>query len=393
MQIRKIQVESVVEMLDAGNTVPFITRYRRERTGDLGEEMIRNIQMRIRNVRQLANRKQTVLKSIEGQGKLTAELREAILEADGPKRLEDLYLPYKPKKRTPATIAREHGLEAFAHAVWNRDPAVANLNEMLTALVNPEKELKSPEDVLQGTQHILAEQVAENAEVRAAVRFVLWDTGKLCTGKKEKLAPNQGLDYKDYFQFTETLRHVPPHRILAINRGEKEGVLQVRIEWDDEFLQRVLYAGTHHHVPVLPLAGHPHAEFIKAAAGDALNRLLLPSLEREIRRELTMRAEDHAVDVFARNLHGMLLAQPLRGCRVLAIDPGYRTGCKVAVLDEKGNLLEEAIIFPHLPPKKPQSKKDTPAPPSVGRGLPTQPQAKPRRRQALGAGLLTPLRA
>src|SRR5262245_22863764 len=222
LQIRKLQVESVVLLLDEGNTVPFITRYRKERTGGLDEEQVRIIQARVAQLRALAERKQTILKSIEGQGKLTDELRHAILTADSPKRLEDLYLPFKPKKRTLATLARERGLEPLAQALWMRDPAVNNLAEILPTMVDAEKELNTPEDVLAGAQHILAEQVAETAEVRAAVRFYLWDHAKLLTGKSDKVKEGEGLDYKDYFQFTEMVRTIPPHRILAISRGERE---------------------------------------------------------------------------------------------------------------------------------------------------------------------------
>jgi uncharacterized protein len=339
LQIRKVQVESVVQLLDEGNTVPFITRYRKERTGGLDEEVIRQIQARVTYLRQLADRKQTILKSIETQGKLTAQLREAILAAETSKRLEDLYLPYKPKKRTLATTARERGLEPLAQAIWNREPAVANLSEVLPGMINPEKELNTAEDVLLGVQHILAEQIAETADVRAAARTVLWETGKLVTTKGEKLNDGQGLEFKDYFEFTETVRRIPPHRILAINRGEKEAALKVHLEWDNEAVRRIALAK-------LPLTDHPHAEFLNRVADNALTRLLLPSLEREIRRELTEEAEDHAVRVFARNLRSLLLQPPLHGRRVLAIDPGFRTGCKVAALDEVGNLLEDAVIYP-----------------------------------------------
>jgi uncharacterized protein len=477
LQIRKVQVESVVQLLDEGNTIPFITRYRKERTGGLNEEVLRIIQERVGLLRQLAERKQTILKSIENQGKLTDELRAAILAADNPKRLEDLYLPYKPKKRTLATTAREKGLEPLALAVWNRDPAVNDLNAVLPTLVNPEKELNTPDDVLAGVQHILAELVAETADVRAVVRNVLWDTGKLCTTKSEKLAEGQGLDYKDYFQFTEPIRHIPPHRILAINRGEKENALSAKLEWDAETGHRAAlerlplsleaprpteaatvtpaalpaeappaapsetpaapsiepppaattaeaslapvavvepaatpapsadgsaagpptaspspepapapappaphegperhghghhghrghgHGHGHHHGPHVSqrelaarrmeaLAAHPHGEFIKKITADALARLLVPSLEREIRRELTHLAEGHAVSVFARNLRSKLLAAPLRGRRVLAIDPAFRTGCKLAALDEVGTPLEDAVIFPHPPQNK-----------------------------------------
>jgi uncharacterized protein len=339
LQIRKVHVENVVQMLDEGNTVPFITRYRKERTGSLDEEMIRQIQARVTYLRQLSERKQTILKSIDGQGKLTEELRTALLDADTSKRLEDLYVPYKPKKRTLATVARERGLEPLAQAIWSRDPAVANLSEVLPGMVNPEKELKTTDDVLLGVQHILAEQVAETADVRAAVRVVLWETGKLNTSKSDRLPEGRGLEYKDYFQFTEAVRQIPPHRILAINRGEKEGPLKVQMEWDAEAVRRVA-------LEKLPLADHPHAELLQKVTEDALARLLLPSLEREIRSELTEEAEDHAIGVFARNLRSLLLQPPLRGRRVLAVDPAFRTGCKLAALDEVGNLLEDGVIYP-----------------------------------------------
>jgi uncharacterized protein len=342
LQIRKLQVEAVVHLLDEGNTVPFITRYRKERTGGLNEDIIRAIQARIQSQRQLADRKQTILKSIENQGKLTDDLRAAILAAESPKRLEDLYLPYKPKKRTLATTARERGLEPLAIAIWMRDPVAANLQEVAASLVSPEKELNTPEDVLTGVCHILAEVIAETADVRAAVRDVLWDTGKIGTTKSEKLAEGQGREYKSYFQFTEAVRHIPPHRILAINRGEKENALVIKLDFDQAGVQKAA-------LDRLPLADHPHADFLRSVTADALNRLLLPSLEREIRKELTMRAESHAVSVFARNLRSLLLAPPLRGRRVLAIDPGFRTGCKLAALDEHGNLLSEAVIYPHPP--------------------------------------------
>lgn len=382
LQIRKVQVEAVVHLLDEGNTIPFITRYRKERTGGLDEDVLRTIQDRVALLRQLGERKQTILKSIEGQEKLTDELRQAILAADNPKRLEDLYLPFKPKKRTLATAAREKGLEQFALAIWNSDPIVANLQEFATSMINPEKELNTPEEILTGTGHILAEMIAESADVRGGVRMVLWDTGKLCSTKNEKLAEGQGLDYKDYFQFEEPIRQIPPHRILAINRGEKEHALTLKLLWDEQVGLRVaqerlplplptreipestgepgteetskspLPPMTHRELVAArteALRVHPHGEFLKQVASDSLTRLIFPSLEREIRRELTQRAEGHAVEVFARNLRSKLLAAPLRGKRVLAIDPGFRTGCKLAILNEVGDLLEEGVMFPHQP--------------------------------------------
>jgi uncharacterized protein len=345
LQIRKTQVESVVALLDQGNTVPFITRYRKERTEGLNEELIRQIQKRILELRDLADRKQTILKTIENQGKLNDELRQAILQADSRKRLEDLYLPYKPKKRSLATVACERGLEPLAQAIWARDPAVAALNEIWTTLLNPDKELHSAEDVRSGVGHILAERVADHAEVRAAVRAIIWQTGKLVVTKSETLPEGKGSEYKDYFSFTENVGHIPPHRILAINRGQRANALRVKIDWDTARARQAALLQ-------LPFADHPHVEYLGTVLDDALVRLLQPSLEREVRRELTQESEAHAVKVFARNLRGLLLQPPLRGRRVVAIDPAFRTGCKVAVLGECGDLLEDTIIFPHQPQKQ-----------------------------------------
>lgn len=358
LQIRKVQVEGVVALLDEGNTVPFIAYYRKDRTAGLPEEVIRQVQNRINQLRQLAERKQTILKSIEGQGKLTEELRATILAAESAKRVEDLYVPYRPKKRTPAAVAREQGLDGLAQAVWTRDPAVVNLAELLPTMVNPEKQLAAAADVLAGVQQLLAEQVSETAEVRAAVRAVVWDTGKLVTAKSEKLPEGKGLEYKDYFQFSEPLRQIPPHRILAINRGEKEGALKVHLEWNAEAAQRAA-------LEKLPLADHPHAEMLQTVVQDALARLLSPALEREVRRDLTDRAEHHAVTIFARNLRSLLLQRPLQHCPVVAIDPGFRGGCKVAVLDEHGNVLEDAVIHPHQGTHRSGSKKNSATPPSA----------------------------
>lgn len=352
LQIRKIQVESAVQLLDDGNTVAFVARYRKERTGGLTEDQIRQVQARVARLRQFSERKQTVLKSIEGQGQLTEELRTAILAAESPRRLDDLYLPFKPKKKSIAAEAREKGLEPLALAVLAADPAVANLGEVLPSIVNPDKGLSTPEDVLAGVRLILAEMVAETADVRGASRAVLWNTGRLVTSRSETLPEGKGLEYKDYFRFMEPVLHIPPHRILAVNRGEKEGAIKVRLEFDAEAIRRILFQGAAGSPPILATVGHPNADLIRTAADEGLTRILLPALEREIRRELTEQAQAHAVSIFARNVRSLLLQAPLHGQRVLAIHPGFRTGCKVAALDEAGNLLEHAVIFPHPPRKK-----------------------------------------
>ncbi len=342
LQIRRVQVESVVQLLDEGNTVPFITRYRKERTGNLNEVVIREIQSRVGRLRELAERKQTILKAIEAQGKLNDELAQAIRSAENPKRLEDLYLPYKPKKKTKASDAREKGLEPLALRIWNRDETLADLAAAAAEFLDAEKGLESGEKVLEGVGHILAESINELAVVRDAVRRAVWKHGKVLTTKAENVAESKTLDFRDYFQYSEPLSHVPPHRVLAINRGDKENVLKVKLDVPRAELERAILSQ-------MPLEGHPHADFFTATTLDALDRLLMPSLEREVRRDLTEMAETHAVDVFARNLRSLLLQPPIHKQTVLAIDPGFRTGCKVAVLDAHGNLLEQTVIHPHQP--------------------------------------------
>ncbi|MFL5330632.1 MAG: Tex-like N-terminal domain-containing protein [Gemmataceae bacterium] len=346
LQIRKVQVENAIQLLEQGNTVPFIARYRRERTLGLEEEAIRIISNRMQQARSLAERKQIIVKSIEAQGKLTEPRRDAIVAAETYRRLEDLYLPYKPKKKSVAAEAREKGLEPFALAVWMKDDAVSNLAEVAPTLVNPEKQVNSPEDVLTGTRSVIAELIAETADVRAAVRRYLWDNAKLVVTRLDKLPEGKGLEYKDYFQFTEPASRVPPHRILAINRGERENALAVRLEFDPQGMREVAIAA-------LPaLVEHPHREFILTCVDEALARIIQPSLEREIRRELTDFALSHAISVFARNLRGLLMQPPLHRKRILAIDPGFRTGCKLAVIDETGTPLEDKTVFPHQPQNK-----------------------------------------
>ncbi|HQR05227.1 MAG TPA: Tex family protein [Gemmatales bacterium] len=350
LQIRKVQVDAVVHLLDEGNTIPFITRYRKERTGGLNEDVLRQIQKRVQQQRTLAERKQTILRNITTQGKLTDELREAILHCDHPKRLEDLYLPYKPKKKSLAAAAREKGLGELAASIWNRDPVVSNLTELLPTLLNPEKGLNTAEDILTGVGHILAEQIAELPEVRDLGRRFLWDTARLVVTKNDNVAEGQGIEFKDYFTYNELARQIPPHRILAINRGERENVLKAK--FDADLVRLHGYA-----LDRLPLHEHPHAGLISGFAQDAVNRLLAPSIEREIRRDLTERAEDHAIVVFARNLRRLLLQPPVHGKRILGIDPAYRTGCKLAALDETGNLLDTTTIYPFGGSNQPKWEK------------------------------------
>ncbi len=502
------QVEAVVELLDEGNTVPFITRYRKDQTGGLDEEAIRQIQFRLTKMRLLAERKQTILRSIEAQGKLTEQLADQIRAAGTTKRLEDLYLPFKPKKQTLATVARSRGLELLATEILNGTVGSPELDARAADFVNPDREVRTAADALLGAGHILAEQFSEQAELRQRLREVLQRTGGLvcsrigpeqkafsekpekparpevslqhaagassaeatttilhpaqtpqssgnnpmseahgnpggcacaegsgtgadpadgsgpttgnppqvsgeilpATGpvaeesqpgnsssdpsassnaiaadpehaepmpaiepppgiqpaagvqpapperkpaprhtraelnrdkreqKKRKEEERKQKAFSDYFSYSEEIRKIPPHRVLAINRGERARVLRVRMECDLEETYRVL-----DELCVPP--GHPHAEFLRGCARDALTRLILPSLDREIRRELTERAETHAVTVFARNLRNLLLQPPVRDRRVLAIDPGYKSGCKLVALDQFGSVLGHDVIY------------------------------------------------
>ncbi|HTM55573.1 MAG TPA: Tex family protein [Pirellulales bacterium] len=330
------QVESVVQLLDAGNTVPFITRYRKDQTGGLDEEQIRNVEARLTRLRLLGERKQTILRSIESQGKLTAELAREIASANSTKRLEDLYLPFKPKKQTLATVARERGLEPLADEVLAAAPACQDLDARAADFINPDKGVATAADALLGVGHILAEGVSERADLRHKLRQILNRSGKLVVTRgeaDEKTA--QG--FRDYFEFNESLSKVPEHRVLAINRGEKAKALRVKVEADQDGMQAAMDES------VCP-PDHPHVDFLRGCGRDALTRLVFPSLEREVRRELTDWAEAHAVEVFAKNLRNLLLQKPIRGRRVLAIDPGFKSGCKLAALDEFGNLLDQAVI-------------------------------------------------
>lgn len=331
------QVESVVQLADDGNTVPFITRYRKERTGNLDEEQIRAVLARISALRQLAERAATILRLIEAQGKLTSELKRDIERADSMKRLEDLYLPYKPKKQTRASAARERGLEPLAEKIWNASIEVANLDAAALEYVNPEKELPSTEEVMQGAADILAERISEHAEVRAVARKLAWKGGRLVSAATDAAA-EKGQAYRDYFNHNEPVGKLPHHRVLAFNRGEKDGALRIKLEWDQAAVQGDI-------AKLLKLENHAFAQFLSRCLADAVDRLIHPSLEREVRRELSDRAENQAVAVFARNLRNLLLQPPLAGRRVLAIDPGFRTGCKIVALDENGNLLTTDLIY------------------------------------------------
>lgn len=337
LQLGLSQVENALALLDDGNTVPFITRYRKERTGNLNEEELRAIQERVSDLRQIRERAETILRLIDSQGQLTPELRQSIERAESLKRLEDLYLPYRPKKRSRASAARERGLEPLADQIWLQSPELRDVQAEAAKYVSTEKELPTVAEVLSGIADLLTEKIGEDPELRAACRRLSWDTGRLTVSVADPQA-EAAQPYQDYFAYSEAAQKIPPHRVLALNRGEKASVLRIKFEWDQT--RADLLVRDH-----LQLDQHRFADVMRPCAQDALHRVIHPSLDREVRRELTDYAEQHAVSVFAKNLRNLLLQPPLPGKRVLAIDPGFRTGCKLAVLDEIGNCLQTDVVY------------------------------------------------
>ena len=331
------QVTRTVALLDEGNTVPFITRYRKEQTGNLDEEQIRAIQRSVKSQRQIAERAAAVLRLIEAQGKMTPALRAEIEQADSLKRLEDLYLPYRPKRRSRAEMARERGVAPLAERIWSGAPGLGELSHAALAFIDAARELPDADAVLAGAADILAERVSELSDVREAVRTLAWRTGRIVSTAVSTDAPD-AQPYRDYFDYAEDVARIPPHRVLALNRGEAAKAIRIKLDCDEPALADDVARR-------LNLAGHPQRAFLRGCVTDALERFLLPGAEREIRRDLTERAERHAVGVFARNLRNLLLQPPLRGRRVLAVDPGLRTGCKTVVLDELGRLVAHDVVF------------------------------------------------
>ncbi len=350
LNLKALQVKNTIELLDSGNTVPFIARYRKEVTGSLDENQIRAIQERMQYLRALEARKETILKSIEEQGKLTPELKEKILKATKLQEVEDLYLPYKPKKRTRATIAKEKGLEPLAEIILQQSLTEGSPEEVAVKFINEEKEVRTVEEALQGAMDIVAEVVSDDAEVRKQIRQATFETGLLESTVKHA---EERTPYEMYYDYSEPISHIPPHRILAINRGENEGVLKVNIAVDQNKMIGLienLYIQNENSI---------FTEYLRKAISDSFTRLIFPSIQREVRSALTEKADEHAIRVFAENLRNLLLQPPVRGKMIMGIDPGYRTGCKVAVIDQTGKYLEGATIYPHPPQEKYLEAKST----------------------------------
>lgn len=337
--LQQQQVRQTVTLLQEGATVPFIARYRKEATGELDEVQIRLIQERLDYHTELNERRQTILNSIEEQGKLTPELRSQIEASRQKTELEDLYLPFKPKRRTKASIARERGLEPLAGQLMGARGSGEVALVLAQAFVNPELELATAEDALAGAGHILAEGFAENAAARALVRDLTWRKGLFCSqparGKEGTVSK-----FEMYYEFSEPIRQIPSHRMLAMRRGEKEDVLRLRVEAPEEEILSRLQA-------LFVKAECRFAELLREFVADAYRRLLAPSIEMELRVQAKMAADEEAIRVFAENLRNLLLAAPAGSRRVLGVDPGLRTGSKLAAVDATGRFLEHVTIYPH----------------------------------------------
>ena len=350
LEVKRWQVDAAVKLIDEGNTIPFISRYRKEVTGSLNDEQLRKLHERLVYLRNLEEKKEQVLSSIEEQGKLTEELRSQILAAETLVVVEDLYRPYRPKRRTRATIAKEKGLEPLA-AVITLQQLKRPLREEAEQYLSEEKGVTSVEDAISGAKDIIAEAISDEADYRSWIRKITMKKGKLISTAKD---PEAESVYEMYYEFEEPLSKLAGHRILALNRGEKEKILTVKIEAPEDEILGYLEKQTIH--------GKNGAteQALKEAVEDSYKRLIGPAIEREIRSDLTEKAEDGALEVFGKNLHQLLMQPPITGQVVLGWDPAFRTGCKLAVVDPTGKVLGTTVIYPTAPttPAKIKASKD-----------------------------------
>ena len=335
LQVRREYIENVIKLLDEGNTIPFIARYRKEMHGAMDDTALRTLETRLQYLRGLQERRETVLSAIEEQGKLTEELKKAIDTAQTLAELEDLYRPYKPKRRTRATMAKEKGLEPLAELLYRQGRDCPAPEEAAKNYVNQEKGVANLEEALAGASDIIAEQISDDAALRKRLKEQIAREGKL----RSEATTEEDSVYRLYYDFAQNVSRLQGHQILALNRGEKEKFLKVSLDLDHERAMQTVYRQV-----VIP--GSAAMAFVKAAALDAYDRLLFPSLEREVRSELTDRANEGAIGQFALNLRPLLLQPPVKGKVTMGLDPGYRMGCKVAVVDGTGRVLDTAVVYP-----------------------------------------------
>ncbi|MCF2569915.1 RNA-binding transcriptional accessory protein [Mediterraneibacter glycyrrhizinilyticus] len=350
LAVKRWQIDAAVKLIDEGNTIPFISRYRKEVTGSLNDEQLRKLYERLVYLRNLEEKKEQVISSIEEQGKLTEELKQQILAAETQVTVEDLYRPYRPKRRTRATIAKEKGLEPLAAYIMLQN-AKEPLEETAQQYISDEKGVKNAADAIAGAKDIIAETISDNADYRSWIRKTTIKKGKVISAAKD---PDAESVYEMYYEFEEPVSKLAGHRILALNRGEKEKFLTVKVEAPEEDILRYLEKKTIRR-------DNPYtAPVLKDTVEDSYHRLIAPAIEREIRNELTEKAEDGAIEVFGKNLHQLLMQPPIAGKVVLGWDPAFRTGCKLAVVDPTGKVIGTTVIYPTAPttPQKIKASKD-----------------------------------
>ncbi len=349
LDIKLTQVESAVKLLDEGNTVPFIARYRKEVTGGLDDEVLRTLTDRLSYLRNLEARREEVKNLIDAQGKLTDELVDVIDSAETLTEIDDIYRPYRPKRKTRASVAKERGLEPLAELLKEeRDVYEPSLEEIAAEYVDEEKGVPTAKDALFGACDIIAEEVSDNADFRREVRGITFDFGSLVT---KKTGEDEKGVYEQYYDYNEKLKTVPHHRILAINRGEKEEVLKVQVDIRSDAVLNYLF------MMVVKNYNSPAFKYIARAVCDGYERLIAPSIEREIRNDLFDAASESGIKLFAQNLKNLLMGAPLKGKTVMGYDPGYRTGCKLAVVDKTGAVIDTAVIYPTKPHEKIEQSK------------------------------------
>lgn len=345
--LKPFQVQNAVKLIDDGNTIPFIARYRKEMTGELDDQILRELYDRLMYLRNLEARREEVLRLIDEQGKLTEEIASSLRKAVALQEIEDIYRPFRPKRRTRATIAKEKGLEPLATILFAQEIKSGSIEEIASPFIDAEKSVNTTEDALNGAMDIIAESVSDNAEFRKAIREMFYKLGTIVTKAKKK----EDSVYRMYYDFSEPVAKMANHRVLAINRGEKEEFLQVKIEVPSERVTDYLKSNC------VKKDRSITSEYVERAIDDSYDRLIFPSVEREVRNELTEKAQEQAMKVFSANLKNLLLQPPVKGSVVLALDPAYRTGCKIAVVDETGKVLETTVIYPTPPQSKIEESK------------------------------------
>ncbi|MBV1817379.1 RNA-binding transcriptional accessory protein [Anaerosalibacter bizertensis] len=347
-KLKSFQVNNTIRLIDEGNTIPFIARYRKEQTGELNDIVLRELNDRLNYLRNLENRQDEVIRLIEEQGKLTDDLKKEILNADTLQRVEDLYRPYKKKRRTRATKAKEKGLEPLANIIIDEEIEEGSLEKIASPFIDIEKGVESTEEAYNGAMDIIAEIVSDNAKFRKIIRKIFFEKGIL---KSEVVDSKESTVYEMYYSYNEKVKTIPNHRILAINRGEKEKVLRVKILVPDEEILNILKREMIKNNRAIT------TEYLEMAIEDGYKRLIFPSIEREVRGALTERAEEEGIKVFSTNLKPLLMQPPIKNKVVMGVDPGFRTGCKVAVVDGTGKLLETTVVYPTEPQNQVEKTK------------------------------------